>query len=82
VTKSSVCNRSVEAELESWSGFADALRAEDRELFREMIDVCRRYAVEIEAAERPVTAEAVFMTVLLVQHKTIRWLQRQLRKPR
>ncbi len=68
----------VEEEVQSWKGFADALRMKDREAFMEMMNMCRRYGVEIEAAERPVTSEAMFMTILLVQHKMIKWLQHQL----
>lgn len=59
-------------------GFADALRIKDREAFMEMMSMCRRYGVEIDAAERPVTSESFFMTILLVQHKMIKWLQHQL----
>ena len=68
----------VEEEVRSWRGFADALRGKDREVFMEMMSMCRRYGVEIEAADRPVTSEAMFMTILMVQHKMIKWLQRQL----
>lgn len=68
----------VEEEVQSWKGFADALRMKDREAFMEMMNMCRSYGVEIEAAERPVTSEAMFMTILLVQHKMIKWLQHQL----
>ncbi len=68
----------VEEEVRSWRGFADALRGKDREAFVEMMSICRRYGVEIEAADRPVTSEAMFMAILMVQHKMIKWLQRQL----
>jgi len=68
----------VEDEIESWKGFVDALRTEDRDLFKDMMNICRNYAVEIEAAERTVTTEAFFMTILLAQHKMIKWLQKQL----
>ncbi len=72
----------VEDEIESWKGFVDALRTEDREIFKDMMNICRQYAVEIEAAERSITTEALFMTILLAQHKMIKWLQRQLQKQR
>ena len=68
----------VEEEIRSWRGFADALRSKDRVVFMEMMSMCRRYGVEIEAADRPVTSEAMFMTILMVQHKMIKWLQHQL----
>ncbi len=75
---SSERSSAVEDEVRSWRGFADALRGEDRAAFMEMMSMCRRYGVEIEAADRPVTCEAMFMTILLAQHKMIKWLQRQL----
>jgi hypothetical protein len=68
----------VEDEIESWKGFVDALRSEDRDLFKDMMNICRKYSVEIEVAERTVTTEALFMTILLAQHKMIKWLQKQL----
>lgn len=68
----------VEDEIKSWKGFVDALRAEDRDLFKDMMNICRKYALEIESAERTVTTEAFFMTILLAQHKMIKWLQKQL----
>ncbi len=72
----------VEDEIESWKGFVDALRTEDREIFKDMMNICRQYAIEIEAAERSITTETLFMTILLAQHKMIKWLQRQLQKQR
>lgn len=61
-------------ELDSWAGFADALRSDDRELFREMLRLCYEYFPAIEARESPFPSEALFMSILLVQHKTIVWL--------
>ncbi len=61
-------------ELDSWGRFADALRAEDRELFREMLRLCYEYFPAIQARDSPFPTEALFMSLLLVQHKTIVWL--------
>jgi hypothetical protein len=61
-------------ELDSWERFADALRAEDRALFKEMIRLCYEYFPAIQARDSPFPAEALFMALLLVQHKTIVWL--------
>ncbi|HKT21645.1 MAG TPA: hypothetical protein VJR06_03340 [Nitrososphaerales archaeon] len=61
-------------ELDSWQRFADALRADDRALFREMLRLCYEYFPSIQARDSPFPAEAVFMSLLLVQHKTIVWL--------
>lgn len=64
----------VVEELDSWAGFAEALRGDDRELFREMLRLCYEYFPAIEARESPFPSEALFMSILLAQHKTIVWL--------
>ena len=61
-------------ELDSWRRFADALRAEDKELFSEMLRLCYEYFPAIQARDSPFPTEALFMSLLLVQHKTIVWL--------
>jgi len=61
-------------ELDSWQSFADALRAEDRALFNEMLRLCYEYFPAIQARDSPFPAEALFMSLLLVQHKTLVWL--------
>ena len=69
-------------EIESWRRFADALRAEDRELFREMIRLCYEYIPAMEAKGSPFPSEPLFMSLLLMQHKTITWLKRELERLR
>jgi len=61
-------------ELDSWGRFAEALRAEDRELFKEMLRLCYEYLPAMQARESPFPIEALFMSLLLMQHKTIMWL--------
>ena len=67
-------------ELDSWQRFADALRADDRALFKEMIRLCYEYFPSIQARDSPFAAEAVFMSLLLVQHKAIVWLAAEVEK--
>jgi hypothetical protein len=67
-------------ELDSWQRFADALRAEDRMLFKEMMRLCYEYFPAIQARDSPFPAEALFMSLLLVQHKTIVWLASEIEK--
>ena len=67
-------------ELESWQRFADALRAEDRALFKEMLMLCYEYFPAIQARDSPFPAEALFMSLLLVQHKTIVWLASEIER--
>ncbi len=61
-------------ELDSWQRFADALRADDRALFNEMLRLCYEYFPAIQARDSPFPTEALFMSLLLVQQKTIVWL--------
>jgi hypothetical protein len=69
-------------ELDSWQRFGDALRAEDRALFNEMLRTCYEYFPAIQARESPFPADALFMSLLLMQHKTIIWLASEIERIR
>ncbi|MFQ5762221.1 MAG: hypothetical protein ACE5PO_04220 [Candidatus Bathyarchaeia archaeon] len=62
----------LEDEITSWKGFRDALRAAERELFDDMMQMCRSYASASGAAVRPIPSEALFMVLLLYHHKLLR----------
>jgi hypothetical protein len=67
-------------ELDSWQRFADALRADDRDLFKEMLRLCYEYFPAMQARDSPFSTEALFMSILLAQHKTIIWLAQEVEK--
>jgi hypothetical protein len=67
----SLSDGEIMEELESWRGFGDALKGEDRELFTEMLRGCYEYIPSMHAKASPFSAEALFMSLLFVQHKTI-----------
>ncbi len=67
-------------EVDSWRSFVQSLRYEDRELFKQMMTKIYAYADAIEASGRGYTTEAVLISLLLSQHKTIIWLSKQLEK--
>lgn len=67
-------------EIESWRRFADALRAEDRELFKEMMRLCYEYIPAMQARAYPAPSEPLLMSLLLTQHKTIKWLTREVER--
>lgn len=69
-------------ELDSWQRFADALRANDRAQFREMLRLCHEYFPAMQAKDAPFETEALFMALLLVQHKTIARLAGEVEKLR
>ncbi len=70
----------VGQEVESWRGFAEALRAEDRELFNEMMRRCYEYAPAMHVKASPFPSEALFMGLLFMQHKAILWLTKEVEK--
>jgi hypothetical protein len=76
----SLSESSIVEEIESWRRFADALKADDRELFREMIRLCYEYIPAMQARDSPAPSESLFMALLLVQHKTIRWLVKEVER--
>jgi hypothetical protein len=66
----------VTKEIEFWKVFADSLKSEeDKKLFLQMLDKCQKYAIAINAKERPFPTEPLIMALLLEQHKMITWLQ-------
>ena len=67
-------------EMESWERFADALRADDRALFRDMLRLCYEYFPAMQVRDSPFPTEALFMSLLLVQHKTIVWLADEVKR--
>jgi hypothetical protein len=66
-------------EIESWRGFADGLKSEkDKKLFFDMLEMCQKYAVAINAKGKPFPTEPLIMALLLEQHKMISWLQNEM----
>jgi hypothetical protein len=73
--------RRLKEEIDSWRPYAEALRQDDREVFREMMNaVAASYNLAIERAERGYDTEAVMMSILLNQQKTISWLSSLLKR--
>jgi len=61
-------------EIESWIGFADALREEDRLLFLRMLNECYQYTSSINSKGEYFSTESLLMSLVFVQHKIINWL--------
>jgi len=68
----------LDRELQRWSGFARALRNEDREAFEKMMDACRNYASAGSNATRPVIFESMVMSILLNQQKSLNRIEKDL----
>ena len=65
----------LEKEIESWRGFWEALRGDDRRLFKEMLAEIRKYAPAIATKAEPFPIEPVLMSLLLEQYKKARKLR-------
>lgn len=68
----------LDRELQRWSGFARALRQEERAAFGRMMNACRNYASAGSNATRPVVFEAMAMSILLQQQKALNRLEKEL----
>ena len=68
----------LDRELQRWSGFARALRKDDREAFDQLMDICRIYASAGSNATRPVLFEPMVMSILLHQQKILSKLENEL----
>jgi len=68
----------LDREVQRWSGFARALRKEDRVAFEQLMDICRNYASAGSNATRPVLFEAMVMSILLHQQKILNRLEKEL----
>jgi hypothetical protein len=61
-------------EIQAWTGFADALREEDRVLFLRMLEQCYQYTDSINSKGEYYSTESLLMSLVFVQHKIINWL--------
>ncbi len=68
----------LDIELQSWSGFAKALRSDDREAFERLTDACRNHASAGSNATRPEVFEAMIMSILLEQEKKLIRVEKEL----
>jgi len=65
----------LEEEFKRWEKFQDALRIDEREIFEDLMDECRRYASAASAATFPVKTEGMFLSVLFSHHKALKELR-------
>ena len=68
----------LDTEIQSWSGFVKALRADDRSAFEQMTDACRNHASAGSNATRPEVFEPMVMSILLEQQKKLDRLEKGL----
>lgn len=68
----------IEDEISRWSGFAKALRTDDKEAFEALMDACRSFASAGGNATQPILFEPMVMSILLSQQKKLLRLEREL----
>lgn len=68
----------LDREVQRWSGFSRALRKEDRDVFEQLIDVCKNYASAGSNYTGPVLFEPMVLSVLIDQQKTLNMLKKDL----
>jgi hypothetical protein len=61
-------------EIQSWQGFAETLRSEDRKLFSQMLNDCYQLNESINSKGEDFSTESLLMGLVFVQHKIINWL--------
>lgn len=59
----------LEKEIESWRGFWETLREDDRKLFKEMLQEIRKHSAAIATKAEPFPIEPVLMSLLLEAFK-------------
>lgn len=82
-SSSSSSSRSrLKQELDSWRPYVEALRQEDRQVFKDIMNAISAagYGGAIELAERGYDAEAVMMSILLNQQRTINWISNAVKR--
>jgi hypothetical protein len=68
----------LKEEIDSWSRFVESLRLEDRELFKNMVQKIWTYSDAVEICKDEYTTEALLLSILISQQKTINWLTNQI----
>jgi hypothetical protein len=61
-------------EIQSWQGFAEILRSEDRKLFSQMLNDCYQLNEAINTKGEYFSTESLLMGLVFVQQKIINWL--------
>ncbi len=65
----------LEEELTRSKRFRDALRIDERPIFDDLMDECRRHASAAGAAVLPAKTEGMFLSLLFSHHKSLKELR-------
>ena len=78
----SLDDRTTYRKIKEWEGFQEALRNDDREHFKELMNRIYRYAPSIEATPDYEQDYALLLSLLFDQHKTLERLKKENEKLR
>jgi hypothetical protein len=67
-------------EIDSWRPFGEALRTEDRELYRKMMQRVCEYLPSMEVNAEPFPNDSLFMGLVFLQHRMIEELTAKVEK--
>jgi len=70
----------VVKEIESWRPFSEALRADDREQYKEMMQRVCEYLPSIEVAADPFPSDSLLMGLVFLQHGMIERLAEKIER--
>ena len=70
----------VDAEISRLKKFEESLRAEDQEIFQNLLKQCKLYASAASAMASPVKEVPLIISLLFAHHKMILDLEKQLRE--
>lgn len=68
----------IQAEMETWSKYRRGLRREDQDALDELFRAARLQLASSAYAARPIPFESIVMSMLIMQQRMIRELQRHL----
>ena len=68
----------IQAEMETWSKFRRGLRRDDQDALDELFRAARLQLAGSAYAARPIQFESIIMSMLIMQQRMIRELQRRL----
>ncbi len=69
----------LEFEIHRWKSFRDGLFSQEEKVaFDDLMDMCRMLGMEASNACNPVVFEPMVMSILLMQQKRIKTLQRKI----
>jgi len=74
-------NSRTKREIDTWRPYVEALRIDDRQILRDLINsVSSSYGEAMNKAERGYDTESLLISLILDQQKTINWLSSRVRK--